>query len=524
MSNSLPALSMKQKDCKLRLILGDQLNLHHSWFRETDPGTIYLMMEVRSETGYVRHHIQKVLGFFAAMRNFAVELQQKGHCVVYLKLDDKENLQQIDLNCTAIIKKYQCTSFEYQLPDEYRVDEVLKSFTAQLKIPFKVYDTEHFYTSRSELGELFAGKKQFLMETFYRYMRKKHRILLAGDDQPLHGKWNFDSENRKKLPRSQKVTPPLVFHNDVSEIEKVLMEEHIDTMGSVDSRNFLWPVSRKQSLQLLDYFIQYCFPNFGTFQDAMDNNEWSLYHSRLSFSMNIKMIGPNEVVDAAISAYEKSNGVIAYHQLEGFVRQILGWREYMRGIYWLKMPGYASMNYFGHDQLLPKWFWDGNTKMNCLHKAITQSLDFAYAHHIQRLMITGNFALLAGVHPDEVDAWYLGIYIDALEWVEITNTRGMSQFADGGVVGTKPYVSAAAYIHKMSSYCESCFYNPKIRTGEGACPFNSLYWNFFNRHEKLLAGNNRVAMMYNIWNKMAPTARAELLEQADYFLDNIDEI
>jgi deoxyribodipyrimidine photolyase-related protein len=275
---------------------------------------------------------------------------------------------------------------------------------------------------------------------------------------------------------------------------------------------------------LLDYFTENCLPLFGTFQDAMAPGEWSLYHSRLSFSMNVKLISPQEVVNKAIEVYTRRPQEIAYHQLEGFVRQIIGWREYMRGIYWLKMPEFADLNYLEHTGKLPNWFWTGKTKMNCLKNTIHQSLEFSYAHHIQRLMITGNFALLAGVHPDEVDAWYLGIYIDAIEWVEITNTRGMSQFADGGIVGTKPYVSSATYIHKMSSYCTGCHYDKSKKTGEKACPFNSLYWNFYARHENKLAKNPRIGMMYNVWKKMEPDAKAALLKQADDYLSNINEL
>jgi deoxyribodipyrimidine photolyase-related protein len=275
---------------------------------------------------------------------------------------------------------------------------------------------------------------------------------------------------------------------------------------------------------LLDFFVEHCLALFGTFQDAMAPNEWSLYHSRLSFSMNIKMLSPKEVIDKAIEAYQKFPDKIQYNQLEGFVRQIIGWREYMRGIYWEKMPAYAQVNYFEHHEKLPDWYWTGKTKMNCLKNAIQQSLQFAYAHHIQRLMITGNFALLAGVHPNEVDAWYLGIYIDALEWVEITNTRGMSQFADGGIVGSKPYVSSATYINKMSSYCTGCYYNKAKKTGDKACPFNSLYWNFYDKHESKLAKNPRIGMMYNVWRRMQPNDKTELLTQAEYYLTHINEL
>jgi deoxyribodipyrimidine photolyase-related protein len=508
----------------MRLILGDQLNINHSWFSTVDQNVTYVLMEVKTETDYAPHHIQKVIGFFAAMQNFAMELQQQKHQVIYIHLNDEYNLQRFDENCKYLIDKYNFTKFEFQLPDEYRVDAHLKAFAEQLQIPFSIYDSEHFYSTRNELKELFADKKTYLMETFYRYMRKKHKVLLEDENNPLHGKWNFDEDNRQKLPKNHKPIAPFLYSNDLTTIENEILLSKIKTIGFVDSKNFIWPINRAQSLALLDFFVENCLQLFGTFQDAMAPNEWSIYHSRLSFSLNTKLISPQEVVNKAIAAHFKNPASIAFHQLEGFVRQIIGWREYMRGVYWLKMPEYATLNFFEHTGLLPEWFWTGKTKMNCLKNAITQSLNFAYAHHIQRLMVTGNFALLAGVHPDEVDVWYLGVYIDAIEWVEITNTRGMSQFADGGIVGTKPYVSSAAYINKMSSYCSGCHYDKTKKTGEKSCPFNSLYWNFYDKHENKLAKNPRIGMMYNVWNKMNPDAKAELLMQADYYLKNINKL
>ena len=507
----------------LRLILGDQLNTNHSWFKTIDDTVTYVMMEVRTETDYAQHHIQKVVGFFSAMRSFAAELQSKKHKVIYIHLNDKNNLQSFEKNLDALLNQGNYTQFEYLLPDEYRLDVLLKNYCNQLLIPYSVYDTEHFFSKREELGNFFEGKKMFLMESFYRAMRKKHNVLMEGD-KPATGQWNYDGENRKKLPKNHKPTPPLVFNNDVSKIVAEIKDTDISTIGSIDAANFVWPINREQSLALLDFFVAEFLPLFGSYQDAMTPNEWSLYHSRISFSMNVKMISPKEVIDRAIQEWENRKDEIEYNQLEGFVRQIIGWREYMRGIYWLKMPEYASLNFFNNTEKLPDWFWTGKTKMNCLKDAITQSLEYAYAHHIQRLMITGNFALLAGVHPDEVDAWYLGIYIDAIEWVEITNTRGMSQFADGGIVGTKPYVSSASYIDKMSHYCGSCFYKKALKTGEKACPFNSLYWNFYDKHEDKLSKNPRIGMMYNVWRKMKPEDKSALLEQADYYLKNINEL
>jgi deoxyribodipyrimidine photolyase-related protein len=507
----------------LRLILGDQLNSQHSWFKTVDNSVTYVMMEIRTETDYAKHHIQKVVGFFSAMQEFASELQLQQHQVIYFRLNDTSNLQSFEKNIRFLIEKEAFTNFEYQFPDEYRLEEQLKKLCQSLAIMTSVCDSEHFMSSRNELGDFFEGKKSFLMESFYHMMRKKHHVLMEGD-KPLTGKWNYDGENRKKLPKDHKPTSPLVFQNDVTKIVSEIQKTDIQTIGNIDAKNFVWPVNRKQSIELLEFFVTECLALFGSYQDAMTPNEWSLYHARLSFSMNVKMISPLEVINRAILEWGKNPDTIAYHQLEGFVRQIIGWREYMRGIYWNKMPEYATMNYFNNENQLPEWFWTGKTKMNCLKDAINQSLNYAYAHHIQRLMITGNFALLAGIHPDEVDAWYLGIYIDAIEWVEITNTRGMSQFADGGIVGTKPYVSSAAYIDKMSHYCGSCFYKKAVKTGYKACPFNSLYWNFYDKNEDKLGKNPRIGMMYNVWRKMKPDDKVALLEQADYYLKNINDL
>ena len=507
----------------LRLILGDQLNSNHSWFKSVDDSVTYVMMEIRTETDYTQHHIQKVVGIFAAMRNFAQQLKSNNHNLIYFHLNDENNLQSFQSNIQSLISKHQFTNFEYQLPDEYRVDEDLKQLCNAISISSISVDSEHFFTTRTELGSFFEGKKTFLMESFYRAMRKKHDVLMEGD-QPLTGKWNYDSDNRKKLPKDHKPTSPLVFNNDVSDILIEIKKTDIKTIGSIEANNFLWPINREQSLELLDFFATECLPLFGSFQDAMSPNEWSIYHSRISFSMNIKLISPKEVIERVTKEWQKRSNEIEYHQLEGFVRQIIGWREYMRGIYWNEMPSYANLNYFNNLEKLPSWFWTGNTKMNCLKDAINQSLNYGYAHHIQRLMITGNFALLAGVHPNEIDAWYLGIYIDAFEWVQITNTRGMSQFADGGIVGTKPYVSSASYIDKMSNYCGSCYYKKSIKTGDKACPFNSLYWNFYDKNESKLAKNPRIGMMYNVWRKMKPEDKTALLEQADFYLKNINNL
>ncbi len=514
---------MEKKYKVLRLVLGDQLNLQHSWYAHQDSSVLYVLMEIRTETDYVWHHIQKACAFFAAMEGFAKALSDNGHYTLNFKLDDLSNKQSFEANCDALIQAYGIEKFEYQLPDEYRLDEGLKAYCNKLDISSQAYDSEHFFTSRDELGLFFADKKGLLMETFYRAMRKKHELLMD-DKEPVGGKWNYDEQNRRKLPKNHKPYAPLLFNNNVRPQYDRISDAGIKTIGNIDPENFYWPINRLQAFELLNYFIEYCLPLFGTYQDAMHTNEWSIYHARLSFAMNSKILSPKEVVGAAILAWKQAPNVISINQLEGFVRQILGWREYMRGIYWLKMPAFESLNYFDHQRTLPGWYWTGKTKMNCLKHSIGQSLDHAYAHHIQRLMITGNFALLAGIKPDDVDFWYLGIYIDAIQWVEITNTRGMSQFADGGITGSKPYTASANYIHKQSNYCDNCHYDRTKKTGDNACPFNSLYWDFHDRHRDKLHLNPRLSIVYKLWDKMAPQDRESILLRANYCLEHLEDL
>ncbi len=508
----------------LRLILGDQLNSQHSWFQKVDKNITYCIFEMRQETDYVRHHIQKVVAFFMSMRNFSNEQKSAGHQVIYFKLDDDHNQQNLPKNLLFLIEKYGFTHFEYQLPDEHRLDLQLKKFCKkEITITSQSVDSEHFMSQRHDLEKFFEGKKTYLMESFYRNMRKQYNLLMDGD-KPLTGKWNYDHDNRKKMPKDHVPPVPLLFESTCQEIVELVKQEKVKTIGSIQEKEFIWPTSRKESLELLDFFCEHCLVRFGSFQDAMTPQFWSLYHSRISFSLNSKMISPLEVVQKVIAYWKSHSDEITIAQTEGFVRQIIGWREYMRGIYWAKMPEFAELNFFEHQRKLPEYFWTGETKMACMKHAIKQSLEYAYAHHIQRLMITGNFALLAGISPDELDEWYLGIYIDAIEWVEITNTRGMSQFADGGIVGTKPYVSSANYIDKMSHYCKNCYYNKKEKTGDRACPFNSLYWDFYDRNRDKLEKNPRIGMAYRLWNKMDSDKKEAILLQAKKYLDDIENL
>jgi deoxyribodipyrimidine photolyase-related protein len=475
-------------------------------------------MEIRPETTYVRHHIQKVAGFFLSMRAFARQLEKNGHQVRYFRLDDEENRHSFQKNLEYLLEETGAEKVEYQLPDEYRLDRELSALKDQLGVEVEAVDSEHFLTKRAELQEFFQGKKTYLMESFYRDMRKRFGLMMEEDGKsPVGGKWNYDASNRKKAPASLEFPGLPSFKRDVSAIVTMLKDMNIETIGRLEPENFDWPVTREECLQLLKHFVSHRLSKFGDYQDAMVERHRLLFHSKLSFGLNTKMLSPLEVVEAAIDYWQEHSEGVDISQVEGFVRQIIGWREYMRGVYWAKMPDYAEMNFLEHQAALPSFFWTGETDMNCLSHAIGQSLDQAYAHHIQRLMVTGNFGLLLGVHPDEMDAWYLGIYMDAVEWVEMPNTRGMSQFADGGIVGTKPYVSSANYIHKMSDYCKNCVYDRKKKHGEKACPFNSLYWDFYHRHEDKLSNNPRIGMMYRIWNKMKETEKDALLEQAAFY-------
>lgn len=511
----------------LRLVLGDQLNYRHSWYQTTDSSVLYVIAELHQETNYVKHHIQKVCGFFAAMSAFAEHLKANGHQVLHLTLDETVEFPDINTLISHLTHHYSAETFEYQQPDEYRLSQQLLSLEQELDISIFCRDSEHFLLTNEELTKYLNPKKHNRMESFYRKMRKRFNILMDGD-QPLGEKWNFDADNRKKLKPAdiEQIPEPLLFSNDISSILQRLKRHNIETIGNISS-HLIWPVSRQQALELLDFFCTHCLPLFGRFQDAMTHQgkqRWSLYHARISFALNSKILHPSEVVQAALDRYYSSKHAIELAQIEGFVRQIIGWREYIRGVYWINMPEYKDLNQLNARNPLPDYFWTGNTKMSCVKHAVDQSLDYAYAHHIQRLMVTGNFAMLAGIDPDQLDQWYLGIYIDAIEWVEMPNTRGMSQFADGGLIATKPYAASGSYINKMSDYCPKCDYKVKERTTEDACPFNSLYWRFMLSNSERLRNNPRTAMAYRSWDKMQPEIKQAILQRGDDCIENLYQL
>ncbi|MEO8774617.1 MAG: cryptochrome/photolyase family protein [Gelidibacter sp.] len=506
----------------LRLILGDQLNSKHSWFKQTNDEVIYCLFEMRQETDYVVHHIQKLIGFFAAMRAFAEHLTVQNHQVIYFKINDEKNTQNLKKNLEKLILEHDIDCFEYQEPDEYRLDEEIKNFCTAHSITSKVYSTEHFYTQRGDLAIFFEGKKQYLMENFYRDMRKKNDILMIAG-QPEGGKWNYDQSNRNKWKQKDKIPPYKSFDNEVDDVVSDIQKANIKTIGTFKTKTFPYPINRKQTLEQLKYFCEELLIHFGDYQDAMHTDEIYLFHSRLSFAMNLKLVSPKDIIQTVLNYYREHKEDIAISQVEGFVRQIIGWREYMRGMYWARMPEFKTENVLKNKNALADFFWTGNTKMNCVKHSINNSLDNGYAHHIQRLMITGNYALLTQTHPDAVDAWYLGIYVDAVEWVQLPNTRGMSQFADGGKIATKPYVSSGSYISKMSNYCDTCHYNKNKKIEADACPFNSLYWNFLDEKRELLADNFRMKMMYSVLDKMKPKDLYDLISKAKHIIAHQNE-
>ena len=511
----------------LRFILGDQLNAKHSWYRDRSDDHIYLIAELHQEQRYVKHHIQKTTAFFMAMQQFATALSLAGHHVLHKTLDDTAEFETIDELIYNTCLEHGIKAVEYQRPDEIRLLEQLRHLNLPVGVTLREVDSEHFFLPFDQISDEFKPNKTHRMEAFYRRMRTRSGYLMQGTE-PEGGRWNFDTENQKSLKKADllEIPSPLIFSHCTQEVKARIDRHNLAYFGSL-GEHLVWPVNRTEALELLTFFCEHCLPLFGRFQDAMtahSEHKWSLYHSRISFALNTKMISPAQVIEYALSAYRATPDKIDLAQIEGFIRQILGWREFVRAIYWINQPEYPTLNALKASHPLPAFFWNGDTKMNCMKECIDQSLDYAYAHHIQRLMVIGNFCLLAGIDPDQVDAWYLGVYIDAIEWVEMPNTRGMSQFADGGLLASKPYSGSGQYINRMSDYCKGCHYDVKQRSGDGSCPFNSLYWHFQHRHAAKFSNNPRTAMVYRNWNKKPESERQEILAQAESYLANLEAL
>lgn len=498
----------------LRIVLGDQLTPSLSALRDYQRGDVVLMMEVAEEATYVRHHKQKLTLIFSAMRHFAADLRRDGLQVDYVTLDDPENTGSFTSEVQRAIGRHKPSQVVVTEPGEWRVHEMMEGWGAQ------VLGDDRFFATPASFALWAKGRKELRMEFFYREMRRASGLLMAGD-QPQGGQWNFDHDNRKALPRT--VTPPTRrrFDPDAITRDVMAMVERRFSNHFGDLEPFGWAVTRADALEALHHFITACLPDFGDYQDAMKEGNGFLYHSIISPYLNIGLLTPREICVAAEEAWKA--GAAPLNAVEGFIRQILGWREYVRGLYWLKMPDYADANALDAKRPLPGFFWSGDTEMNCLAQAIGDTKRQAYAHHIQRLMVTGNFALLAGLEPSEVEAWYLLVYADAFEWVELPNTHGMALYADGGIMASKPYAASGAYIDRMSDYCDRCAFRPDVKLGPKACPFNYLYWDFLMRNEPRLRKNPRMAMPYRTLAKMEEARKAEIAASAKAFLDGLTD-
>jgi len=500
---------------RLVLVLGDQLSPGLSALAEAEKGRdLVVMAEVMDEATYVRHHPKKIAFCFAAMRKFAARLEQAGWRVAYSRLEDDDNRQSIVGELLRRAEAEGAGEVIATEPGEWRLIEALTH------VPLKVRQLpdDRFIASHADFVAWAEGRKSLRMEYFYREMRRKTGLLMEGD-QPMGGKWNFDHENRKPAGDDLFREGPLRFDPDatVGEVLDLVEARFPDNFGRL--RPFWFATDAGQAAQALDHFLAHALPLFGDYQDAMLQGDRFLYHAVISIYLNAGLLDPMEVCRRAEAEYQKGNAPL--NSVEGFIRQILGWREYVRGIYFREGPGYSSRNALNHQRNLPDLYWGAETRMNCVAHVVGQTRDEAYAHHIQRLMITGNFALLAGVNPAEVHEWYLAVYADAYEWVEAPNTVGMSQFADGGLVASKPYVSSGAYIGRMSDYCRSCHYSVTKKTGETACPFNLLYWAFLDSHRDRFGGSPRMAQMYRTWDRMEPSHRKAVLSEAAAFLDRM---
>jgi deoxyribodipyrimidine photolyase-related protein len=512
----------------LILILGDQLNLDNPALEDIDPAQDrILMVEAAVEATHVWSHKARIALFLSAMRHFAEALQEAGKPVSYLKLGSHP-YPSLQAAWRAQIAELRPQKLIICEPGEYRLLQDLAALAREFELPLAVRDDSHFLCSRADFSGWAGKNKTLRMEFFYRWMRKRHNVLMQADG-PVGGAWNFDADNRQSFGKTGPQAmpePPQPNIDDITHAVLADVEYHFpDHPGSL--KHFIWPVTREQALRFLQDFIDHRLDGFGPHQDAMWQSPEGkptpfLWHSLLASSMNLKLLDPREVIAAAEQAYHARRLPLA--SVEGFVRQILGWREFIRGVYWLDMPQLAEANHYGHQRALPMWYWTADTQMNCLRQTIRQTLDHGYAHHIQRLMVTGLFGLLAEIDPREVEAWYLAVYVDAVEWVELPNTTGMALYANGGRFTSKPYVASGAYIKRMSNYCSGCRYRPEVKTGPQACPYTTLYWHFLIRHYDSFARNPRTALMAKNVDRLSPDEREAISQHAEGTLQQLDRL
>lgn len=503
----------------LIVILGDQLSPDISSLSGFDPAHDHVLMcEIWQEATYVKHHKKKIALIFSAMRHFAKELLDRGFTVHYTPLDHPENTHTFEGEVQRLLHDIPFERVIVTEPGEYRVRQNMETWTDQFSCPVEIRTDDRFLCDTDEFAVWAGGRKQWRMEYFYRDMRKKHHVLMRGD-QPEGGKWNFDHDNRQ--PPNDTLRPQKPFYVEPDEITQAvftLVEDHFgEHFGNLHP--FSFAVTRRQARKALDHFITHNLPQFGDYQDAMVQGDPWMFHSHLSFYLNIGLLNARECIAAAENAFHQQQ--VPLNCVEGFIRQILGWREYVRGLYWYLMPGYETENFFNADRPLPDFFWDGKTHLNCLRQVILETRDNGYAHHIQRLMVIGNFALLAGLSPKQVNEWFLIVYMDAFEWVEMPNVTGMALFADGGRLASKPYAASGSYIHKMSNYCASCQYDVRKKNGPKACPFNYLYWDFLARNRDRLADNHRLGLTYRTLDRMSDEKNLAIQEDARRFFKQL---
>ncbi len=501
----------------LRIVLGDQCSDGLSALDGIDPTRdLVLMAEVRSECTYVRHHKQKIALVLSAMRHFAARLEARGLRVAYSRLDDPANTQSLRGEVARIAAAAGATRIVCTHPGEWRVLADMQGWAGATGLPVEIRDDDRFLCALDRFRAWAGDRKQLRMEYFYREMRRATGLLMDAPDLPAGGQWNYDQENREPLAPGTRPPAPLRFPPDAvtREVMALVAREFADHFGDLDA--FGWPVTAEDAQAALEDFVANRLPGFGRFQDAMAEGEPTLFHALIGAALNVGILDPRAACQAAERAWRAGHAPL--NAVEGFVRQILGWREYVRGIYWLRMPGYAATNALEARRPLPWFYWSGETEMACLRAAIGQTKKLAYAHHIQRLMVTGNFALLAGLDPAAVNEWYLVVYADAYEWVELPNTHGMALHADGGVMASKPYAASGAYINRMSDHCRGCAFDVKRSTGPRACPFNYLYWDFVARHAARFARNPRMAMPLKTLARMDPAKVQAMRGEAAAFL------
>lgn len=503
----------------LRLILGDQLSQSISSLEGYDSSQdIILMCEVWEEATYVKHHKKKIAFLFSAMRHFALELEHSGYRVHYIKLDDEHNSGSFREEVKRALELHKIERIVVTHPGEYRLLTEVKKWETDFCIPVEIRPDNRFLCSAEEFSNWARGKKQLRMEYFYREMRKRYSILMDGEE-PLGGQWNYDADNRKPPEDGLNIPQPFITPPDdiTRAVIDLVSKRFANHFGNLDP--FYFAVTRDQALQVLTRFIEQRLNHFGDYQDAMIEGEPWMYHAHISFYLNCGLLLPLECVRAAEQAYHQAK--VPLNAVEGFIRQIIGWREYVHGIYWLKMPGYVDENFFEAKRNLPDFYWTANTKMNCLRQCVQETKENAYAHHIQRLMVLGNFALLAGIDPKQVNEWFLIVYADAYEWVELPNVSGMILFADGGYLASKPYAAGGSYINKMSNYCKNCSYKVTKKNGSDACPFNYLYWDFLARNRQKLQFNQRIGMMYKTYDRMDVNKIQAISDDSRYFLERL---